>query len=101
MRAEAQRTVKDFKNKKFKTSPELEPDPNYKPHFVNFPIEWKNIEVEFTSEQMLKIWDYRGTYGDTTKRSSAHYSSIGIWKTARSTACAGTTSVSRMREGAE
>jgi len=60
-----QRTVKDFKNKKIKTSPELEPDPNYKPHFVNFPIEWKNIEVEFTSEQMLKIWDYRGTYGDT------------------------------------
>ena len=35
------------------------------PDFVNFPIEWKNIEVEFSSEQMMAIWDYRGTYGDT------------------------------------
>jgi len=60
-----QRTPKDFKNSTIKTAPELKPDPNYKPDFVNFPIEWKNIEVVFSSAEYEEIWQYRGTFGDT------------------------------------
>jgi hypothetical protein len=32
---------------------------------VNFPIEWKDIEVVFTSAELQAIWQHRGTYGDT------------------------------------
>jgi hypothetical protein len=60
-----QRTAKDFKNQTIRTLPELTPDSGFEPDFVNFPIEWKEIEVEFSNAQMLEIWDHRGTYGDT------------------------------------
>lgn len=60
-----QRTPKDFKNSAIKTEPELKRDPQYKPDYVNFPIEWKNIEVMFTSAEYEEIWQYRGTFGDT------------------------------------
>jgi hypothetical protein len=61
----SQRVPKDFLNPTIRTDPELRPDPNYKPRFVNFPIEWKDIEVVFTNEEFMKIWNYRGTLGDT------------------------------------
>jgi uncharacterized protein len=60
-----QRTPKDFKNATIRTDPELKRDPDYKPDYVNYPIEWKDIEVIFTSEEFQKIWLYRGTLGDT------------------------------------
>jgi uncharacterized protein len=60
-----QRTAKDFKNQTIRTDPELTPDPDYEPDYVNFPIEWKDIEVVFTSAELQAIWQYRGTYGDT------------------------------------
>jgi uncharacterized protein YcgI (DUF1989 family) len=60
-----QRTVKDFKNKAIRIDPELKADPSYEPGFVNFPIEWKDIEVVFTSAELQAIRDYRGLFGDT------------------------------------
>jgi uncharacterized protein YcgI (DUF1989 family) len=60
-----QRTPKDFKNSRILTDPTPRPDPNYQPEYVNFPIEWQDIAVTFTSEELLEIRDYRGTFGDT------------------------------------
>jgi uncharacterized protein YcgI (DUF1989 family) len=62
---QTQRAVKDFKNQKIRIDPELKADPNYDPEFVNFPIEWKDIEVVFTSAELRAIWEYRGRFGDT------------------------------------
>ena len=87
-----QRTAKDFKNQTIRTEPELKPDPNYEPDYVNFPIEWKDIEVAFTSEELQSdLAIPRHATETRTKRSSARCSSIGTWRTGRSTACAGTT----------
>ena len=61
----SQRTPKDFLNPNIQTEPVLKPDPTYKPNYVNFPIEWQDIDVVFTNEEYMKIWGYRGTFGDT------------------------------------
>jgi hypothetical protein len=60
-----QRTVKDFRAKQIRTEPALAVDPGYRPAYLNYPIEWQEIEVLFTSEEFSKIWTYRGTLGDT------------------------------------
>ncbi len=60
-----QRTLKDFRVRTIRKDPELAPIPGYEPQFVNFPIEWKDIEVHFTSEELRRIWRYRGMFGDT------------------------------------
>ena len=60
-----QRTLKDFRNQSILTEPELRPVPGYQPQFPNYPIEWKEIEVAFRSEDFRKIMLYRGTAGDT------------------------------------
>jgi uncharacterized protein len=60
-----QRTPKDFKNATIRTDPELKREPSYRPDYVNYPIEWKDIEVVFSDEEFKKIWRYRGTLGDT------------------------------------
>lgn len=60
-----QRTPKDFLNSTIRTEPELRADPNYKPQYVNFPIEWEAIDVVFSNEEFMEIWKYRGTIGDT------------------------------------
>jgi uncharacterized protein YcgI (DUF1989 family) len=61
----SQHLPKDFLNPTIRTEPELKADPNYKPHYVNFPIEWEEIEVVFSNEEFQKIWIHRGTLGDT------------------------------------
>jgi uncharacterized protein len=61
----SQKTPKDFLQPTIRTNPELVADPDYKPNYVNFPIEWKDIEVTFTNEEFMSIWGYRGTIGDT------------------------------------
>jgi uncharacterized protein YcgI (DUF1989 family) len=61
----SQRTPKDFKNPKIRTEPALKRDPAYVADYVNFPIEWKEIEVTFTSEEYQSFWHLRGTMGDT------------------------------------
>jgi len=60
-----QRTLKDFKNQTIRTDPELKRDPAYEPQYVNFPIEWKDIEVVFSNEEFQKFWHLRGILGDT------------------------------------
>jgi uncharacterized protein YcgI (DUF1989 family) len=61
----SQRTPKDFINPDIRTEPELKADPNYKPQYINYPIEWKDIDVIFSNEEFMKIWTYRGLFGDT------------------------------------
>lgn len=61
----SQRLPKDFINSEIRTEAELKPDPNYKPQYVNFPIEWKDIEVIFENDEFMKVWKYRGTLGDS------------------------------------
>jgi hypothetical protein len=47
----SQRKLKDFQVADIRTDRELKPNPDYKPHFVNFPITTKRIPVELTQEQ--------------------------------------------------
>lgn len=61
----SQHLPKDFRNPTIRTEPELKADSNYEPHYVNFPIEWKEIEVVFSDEEFQKIWVHRGMLGDT------------------------------------
>src|SRR4029077_13328528 len=56
-----QRTPEIFRNATIRDDPKLVPVPDYVPQFVNFPLEWKNIEVSFTSKEFRKIWLHRGT----------------------------------------
>jgi uncharacterized protein len=60
-----QASPKDFKNVKIRTNIRLNRDRNYIPHYLNFPIEWKDIEVTFTSEEYQSFWHLRGILGDT------------------------------------
>jgi hypothetical protein len=60
-----QRTLKDFKNPTVRTEPALKRDPNYVADYVNFPIEWKEIEVIFTNEEYQSFWHLRGMLGNT------------------------------------
>lgn len=60
-----QRTVEDFRVNRILTEPVLKADPGYRRAFLNYPIEWKEIDVVFTSEEFRKVWTYRGTLGDT------------------------------------
>ena len=60
-----QRTLKDFKNQTIRTEPELKPDPNYEPDYVNFPIEWKEIEVDVHQRGIPGDLAIPGHYGDT------------------------------------
>ena len=48
-----------------RTEPALKRDPTYVPDYVNFPIEWKEIEVTFTNEEYQSFWHLRGMMGDT------------------------------------
>jgi hypothetical protein len=32
---------------------------------VNFPIDWQDIEVTFSSEEFQEIWQHRGMLGDS------------------------------------
>ncbi len=60
-----QRTPKDFKNADIATDPVPRLDVTYRPDYVNFPIEWKEIDVVFSSEEFEQIWEHRGMLGDT------------------------------------
>ena len=62
---QTQRTPKDFKNSTIATDPVPRRDPTYQPDYVNFPIDWQDIEVAFTSEEFQEIWQHRGMLGDT------------------------------------
>ncbi|MGE3986495.1 DUF1989 domain-containing protein [Pseudorhodoplanes sp.] len=60
-----QRSLDDYRVKTIRGDRELVADPTYAPDFVNFPIEWKDIEVCFTSAEIQRIWTYRGRLGAT------------------------------------
>ena len=60
-----QLTLDDYRVKTIREERELKADPEYRPDFVNFPIEWKDIEVDFTSAEIQQIWTHRGRLGDT------------------------------------
>ena len=64
-RLRSQRLPGAFLNPVIRTNPELTQDPSFEPRFVNFPIEWKEIDVVFSDEEFRKIWRYRGSLGDT------------------------------------
>ena len=53
---EPEAVPKHFLNPTIRTDPELKPDPDYKPQYVNFPIEWKDIEVVFTNDEFMRFW---------------------------------------------
>lgn len=61
----SQRLPGSFLSATIRSDPELAPDPHYEPAYVNFPIEWKEIEVVFSDEEFQMIWAHRGTLGDT------------------------------------
>lgn len=61
----SQRTPDSFRNPVLRTEPALRRDPDYVPNYVNFPIEWKEIEVTFTNEEFQSFWHLRGTMGNT------------------------------------
>ncbi len=60
-----QRTRDDFRVKEIRKERKLSPVPGYKPQFRAFPIEWKEIEVEFTAAQLKAIRAQRGKMGKT------------------------------------
>jgi uncharacterized protein YcgI (DUF1989 family) len=60
-----QRKVDDFRQSRIRTEPELKRDPTYQPAYVNFPIEWKEIEVEFSSDEFRSLWHLRGVWGES------------------------------------
>lgn len=60
-----QRTLKDYKLQAICAERALTPAADYQPDYVNFPIEWKDIEVNFTSEELQSIWPLRGRMGAT------------------------------------
>lgn len=61
----SQQLPENFKNQRIRTAPELSRDPSYKAAYLNFPIEWTDIEVFFSDEEFQTIWTYRGRLGDT------------------------------------
>lgn len=61
-----QRTLDDFPVKDIRRERALlAPNPAYTPNFVNYPIEWTEIDIEFTTDEIQRIWPYRGRLGDT------------------------------------
>ena len=61
----SQKLPAQFLNSTIRADRELRPDPDYKSHFINFPIKWKDIEVVFSDEEFQKIWTHRGILGVT------------------------------------
>lgn len=52
-----QRSIDNLAVREIRRERELEPDPSYEPHFVNYPLGMKEIEVELTEEdQRLIEW---------------------------------------------
>jgi len=60
-----QRTLDDYKLKTIRTERSLTPTDSYQPDYVNFPIEWTDIEVLFSSDELQSIWPLRGRMGAT------------------------------------
>jgi uncharacterized protein YcgI (DUF1989 family) len=62
-----QRSVKDFKVKKIKTSRELVKDPKYKPDFPGVPVKTRKIEVELDNQQYRLLEELKkdGQFGKT------------------------------------
>jgi uncharacterized protein len=50
-----QRSLKDFRVNEIRIERELKPDPNYKPHFVNFPLQTKRIAVELSAADYKQV----------------------------------------------
>lgn len=50
-----QRSLSDFRVKAIRTERELTRDPNYKPQYVNFPLQMRKIEVELTPEDYEQV----------------------------------------------
>jgi uncharacterized protein YcgI (DUF1989 family) len=61
----SQKLTDRFLNAAIRTQLSLEPAAGYEPQFVNFPIEWREIEVLFSDEEYRSLWKHRGTLGDT------------------------------------
>jgi uncharacterized protein len=60
-----QRTRDDFRVKKIRKERKLSPIPGYEPRFRAFPIETRQIDVEFTPAQLKAIRAQRGKMGKT------------------------------------
>jgi len=65
MRFKSQRTARDFRIKGIKVSRELKRNPNYRPHFINYPMTTRSIKVELDEEEYraLQSIKKRGTLG--------------------------------------
>jgi hypothetical protein len=63
-----QRTRDDFRVKEIRKERKLSPIPGYKPRFRAFPIEWKEIEVEFNASELKAIRAQRGKMGKTDEQ---------------------------------
>jgi uncharacterized protein len=64
MRLKNHRTVDDFVVKEILATRELMADPNYKPNFVNYPLQFTSVQVELTELehkqlQRLRFADYQ------------------------------------------
>src|SRR5690606_4757624 len=61
----SQRLPEKYRNATMRTEPALKPVADYRPQFINYPLQWKDIEVTFSDEEFRALWAYRGTLGDT------------------------------------
>lgn len=60
-----QRGLDDYKLKSIRANRPLAPMGEYRPDYVNFPIEWTEIDVRFSSDELQSIWPFRGRMGAT------------------------------------
>jgi len=60
-----QRTLDDYKLKDIREERALTSAGDYRPDYVNYPIELKDIDVFFTSGELQQIWPMRGRMGAT------------------------------------
>jgi uncharacterized protein YcgI (DUF1989 family) len=61
----SQKLPDQFLNPTIRTEPALQTAAGYEAQFINYPIEWREIEVLFSDQEFRSLWKYRGTLGDT------------------------------------
>jgi uncharacterized protein len=62
---QTQRTRDQFRQQPVKSQSELSVVPNFEPQFLQYPLEWKAVQVDFSDEEYSKLWEYRGILGST------------------------------------
>jgi len=63
----SQRKPKDFRNAVIKADRELQRDLSYRPEFINYPIQTKELEITLSDEEYEALQALKGTgnYGKT------------------------------------